>query len=80
MSDDNDVEESPWIEFKLKEPPKNQEFWAWDDQLERIVKAMKWFDADIQDWGSDTDHWSGSFSYWMLPTEEAIASPYTYQN
>ena len=74
------LEKSPWTNLSDQEPPKNQYFWVWDNQLERIIKSVKWFDADIQDWGSDTDPWSGSFSYWMLQTDIAVAAPDAYEN
>lgn len=80
-SNENDVtDQSPWIPLLSKEPAKDEVFWAWDNQLERIIKGMKWFDGDIQDWGSETDPWSGDFAFWMRPEAkiDTIASPYSY--
>ena len=36
------LEKSPWTYLSDQEPPKNQYFWVWDNQLERIIKSVKW--------------------------------------
>lgn len=74
-------DKSPWLPLLEQEPPKDALFWAWDNQLSRIVKNMRWYEEDIQDWGSESDNWSGDFAFWMYPVEDidAIASPYRYE-
>lgn len=74
-----EFEQIPWSFICNSEPSKDQEFWVWDDQLERIIKGIKWF-HDENDWGSADQAWSGSFAFWMYPVENEsdIASPYTY--
>lgn len=80
FEDECPLEKSPWNEIELNHPPKDKTFWVWDDVLERIILGVCWFSEDVQDWGSKSDPWSGSFRYWMLPAGDigSVASPYMY--
>ena len=80
---DDDVVTNPWVFNENEEPPKDGTvFFAWDDQLEKLLTTMRWHSGDIQDFGTESEEWSGSFSYWMPSTKEPdlnnISSPYSY--
>lgn len=72
---DDQVELSPWIHTDSKNPPTDgATFFAWDEQLERLVKSMQWFGDDIQDFGTVAEPWSGNFEYWMPADDSKLSS------
>lgn len=72
---------SPWTHVDQEEPPRDGSlFCAWDDQLDKLLITMRWYASEINDFGTEEEAWSGSFSYWMLKKEGSFppSSPYEY--
>lgn len=76
-----EIENSPWTHVDQEEPPRDGSlFYAWDDQLNKLLITMRWYAGEINDFGTEEEAWSGSFSYWMPKEDDSFpsASPYDY--